>query len=135
MRKITTFTHRPKINAPFLSQLLCFSLFYFVILKEMMKRVNKSLRRIDGAQLRSKKFESNYGSMQTFGSKYGPPGRSANSGITATVFGAYGFIGRYFMYELGTYSFLTRFYIIRYFLKIKCFNLIAVILNKYIFLL
>ena len=36
-----------------------------------------------------------------YSTKYGPPGRSANSGITATVFGAYGFVGRYFLYELG----------------------------------
>lgn len=31
----------------------------------------------------------------------GPGGRSSISGITATVFGAYGFIGRYFLEELG----------------------------------
>ncbi len=39
--------------------------------------------------------------IQPFDNSYGPPGRSANSGITATVFGAYGFVGRYFLYELG----------------------------------
>lgn len=65
-----------------------------------MKRVDKSLRRV-GVQVGSKRFQSNRGHLETFGSKYGPPGRSANSGITATVFGAYGFIGRYFLYELG----------------------------------
>ena len=32
---------------------------------------------------------------------YGPVGRSAVSGITATVFGSYGFVGRYIMSELG----------------------------------
>lgn len=37
----------------------------------------------------------------TFGVRYGPPGRAANSGITATTFGAYGFIGRYLLEELG----------------------------------
>jgi hypothetical protein len=36
-----------------------------------------------------------------FGSRYGPGGRSSNSGITATVFGGYGFLGRYFINELG----------------------------------
>ena len=34
--------------------------------------------------------------------KFGPGGRSSNSGITATVFGSYGFVGRYFLNELGT---------------------------------
>ena len=38
-----------------------------------------------------------------FGLRYGPPGRSANSGITATVFGANGFVGKYFIDELGAY--------------------------------
>ena len=37
-----------------------------------------------------------------FNTRYGPPGRAANSGITATVFGAYGFVGRYYMDELGS---------------------------------
>jgi NADH dehydrogenase (ubiquinone) 1 alpha subcomplex subunit 9 len=37
-----------------------------------------------------------------FGVRYGNGGRSSNSGITATVFGAYGFVGRYFLNELGT---------------------------------
>lgn len=36
-----------------------------------------------------------------FDNRYGPLGRSANSGITATVFGAYGFVGQYFLNELG----------------------------------
>lgn len=36
-----------------------------------------------------------------FGTRYGPLGRSANSGITATVFGSYGFVGRYLLSELG----------------------------------
>ena len=46
-----------------------------------------------------------------FGLNYGEGGRSSNSGITATVFGAYGFIGRYFVNELGTHfsGFFTRF--------------------------
>lgn len=33
---------------------------------------------------------------------FGPGGRASNSGITATVFGAYGFTGRYLLNELGT---------------------------------
>jgi len=36
-----------------------------------------------------------------FDSPYGPGGRSSNSGITATVFGGYGFVGRYVCNELG----------------------------------
>lgn len=36
-----------------------------------------------------------------FGHVFGAGGRSSNSGITATVFGGYGFIGRYFVNELG----------------------------------
>ena len=35
--------------------------------------------------------------------RFGPGGRSSNSGITATVFGGYGFLGRYFINELGRY--------------------------------
>lgn len=41
------------------------------------------------------------GSVAPFGLKYGASGRSSNSGITATVFGAYGFVGRYLLDELG----------------------------------
>lgn len=33
--------------------------------------------------------------------QFGPGGKSSVSGITATVFGAYGFVGRYFLNELG----------------------------------
>jgi len=33
--------------------------------------------------------------------QYGPPTRSANSGMTVTVFGAYGSSGRYIVNELG----------------------------------
>ena len=32
---------------------------------------------------------------------FGPGGRSSVSGITATVFGSYGFTGRYLLNELG----------------------------------
>jgi hypothetical protein len=37
----------------------------------------------------------------TYGPKYGPGGRASNSGMTVTVFGAYGFLGRYVVTELG----------------------------------
>jgi hypothetical protein len=36
-----------------------------------------------------------------FGERYGPGGRQSVSGITATVFGSYGFLGRYVCHELG----------------------------------
>lgn len=39
--------------------------------------------------------------VSPFGLQYGPGGRSSDSGITATVFGAYGSVGRYFVDELG----------------------------------
>eukprot|EP01041_Mallomonas_annulata_P010507 gene10507-21914_t len=41
------------------------------------------------------------GSLAPYGAKYGPGGRASNSGITATVFGGYGFLGRYLVNELG----------------------------------
>jgi len=47
--------------------------------------------------------------LAPYGHSFGPVGRSANSGITATVFGAYGFIGRYIMEELGQIG--TRVYV------------------------
>lgn len=43
-----------------------------------------------------------FGAVTGFGTGFGPGGRSSNSGFTATVFGGYGFVGRYFMNELGT---------------------------------
>ena len=49
------------------------------------------------------RFQSNL-RKSVFGLNYGEGGRSSNSGITATVFGASGFIGRYFVNELGNYS-------------------------------
>ena len=36
--------------------------------------------------------------------KYGPSSRHANSGMTVTVFGAYGSTGRYIVNELGEFS-------------------------------
>ena len=36
-----------------------------------------------------------------FGVRYGAGGRSSNSGVTATVFGSSGFVGRYLLNELG----------------------------------
>ena len=54
--------------------------------------------------------------LAPYGHSFGPVGRSANSGITATVFGAYGFIGRYIMEELG------KLYLMKYifYLSIIC---------------
>ena len=40
-----------------------------------------------------------------YGLKFGPGGRSSNSGITATVFGGTGFVGRYVLNELGRFCF------------------------------
>ena len=36
-----------------------------------------------------------------FGERFGPGGRHSVSGIKATVFGAYGFIGKYICNQLG----------------------------------
>ena len=44
-----------------------------------------------------------------FGVRYGAGGRHSNSGITATVFGSSGFVGRYFLNELGQCSCLLMF--------------------------
>lgn len=41
--------------------------------------------------------------VASFKPNFGPGGRSSSSGITATVFGAYGFVGRYIVNELGMY--------------------------------
>ena len=49
----------------------------------------------------SKVISRNASNIAPFKISYGPGGRSSNSGITATVFGAYGFVGRYFLNELG----------------------------------
>lgn len=46
--------------------------------------------------------------VNPFGVKRGPGGRSSDSGITATVFGAYGFVGRYFVEELGKIEYLIK---------------------------
>ncbi len=48
------------------------------------------------AQLALKKVPSPFGHPS-----YGKGGRQSNAGITATVFGSYGFLGRYVMGELG----------------------------------
>lgn len=47
-----------------------------------------------------------------FGVKFGPGGRSSESGITATVFGAYGFVGRYFVDQLGNHCRLMMLFVI-----------------------
>ena len=48
------------------------------------------------AQLALKKVPSPFGKPS-----YGSGGRQSNSGITAAVFGSYGFLGRYVCGELG----------------------------------
>lgn len=65
----------------------------------MIRRLAKSSVSKSVKDLRFFQSESHF---QPFGNRHGPPGRSANSGITATVFGAYGFVGRYFLSELGS---------------------------------
>ena len=64
---------------------------------------------------------------------YGTPGRHANSGITSTVFGAYGFLGRYFMNELGTFIRLFIHYI--NFIFLSLFFIIYKLFIKLIFFL
>jgi len=63
-----------------------------------MQRVG-ALKRVPDVALRTQL--RGYKTPPSFGLQYGPGGRHSNSGITATVFGAYGFVGRYFMNELG----------------------------------
>ena len=55
--------------------------------------------------------------------RFGNGGRSSNSGITATVFGAYGFVGRYLINELGKSNFFDMDYFF--------FNTLAVILTSF----
>ena len=77
----------------------------------MMRRLAKSSASKSVKDLRFFQSESHF---QPFGNRHGPPGRSANSGITATVFGAYGFVGRYFLSELGLHVFSARFQLLLY---------------------
>jgi len=44
-----------------------------------------------------------YTTLPAFDAQYGAGGRHSNSGITATVFGSTGFVGKYFMNELGNF--------------------------------
>ena len=65
-----------------------------------MIRVGRLINNIEKNSTVSKSLHTNSLS-QPFGPATGTPGRCANSGITATVFGGYGFVGRYFLSELG----------------------------------
>jgi len=56
---------------------------------------SREVRRIKSVSPRSLSYLSPYGT------RYGLGGRASNSGITATVFGGYGFVGRYLINELG----------------------------------
>lgn len=61
----------------------------------------KAFRRVVSIQTRGQRTH-----IAPFKDKsFGPGGRSSVSGITATVFGAYGFVGRYFLNELGRQRF------------------------------
>ena len=59
------------------------------------------MKRVGATSTARRLFSSHSVATQTHGVKSGSGGRSSNSNITATVFGAYGFIGRYFINELG----------------------------------
>ena len=61
-----------------------------------MRRNFPRLKSLDGIKL-----HSSVETLTPFKTRYGPGGRSSNSGITATVFGSSGFVGRYFVNELG----------------------------------
>lgn len=65
------------------------------------KLISKSLRPVNFRFLSSIAAETACASSRPYDIKFGSGGRSSNSGITATVFGAYGFMGRYIVNELG----------------------------------
>ena len=66
-----------------------------------VRRGTSSLTRHIGQQKRSVTYN-----VVAFPDAHGPGGRASTTGITATVFGAYGSVGRYFLDELGTYYLL-----------------------------
>ncbi len=49
----------------------------------------------------SKNFAAKLKTDSPYGIKFGAGGRSSNNGMTATVFGGTGFVGRYVLNELG----------------------------------
>jgi len=61
-----------------------------------VRRGTSSLTRHIGQQKRSVTYN-----VVAFPDAHGPGGRASTTGITATVFGAYGSVGRYFLDELG----------------------------------
>ncbi len=60
-----------------------------------------NLTKMKGARTACFSIKRTFSSANSFAISYGPGGRSSNSGITATVFGGYGFVGRYLASELG----------------------------------
>jgi hypothetical protein len=88
-------TSNLRINSPLLSFLCCLSTDSFTLSAMNIRMGSGSAARLlTQTQRRSMH-------LAPYATKYGPGGRSSNSGITATVFGAYGFMGRYFVEELG----------------------------------
>jgi hypothetical protein len=74
--------------------------FIKIIRSKMIRQVIKNVEK--SGPTKSTRYLLHTSSLsQPFGPASGTPGRCANSGITATVFGGYGFVGRYFLSELG----------------------------------
>ena len=78
--------------------------FVFRDCKTLRVKMNRMVRsRVPVVQKRMMATGQDLPVNAPYGVRYGAGGRSSNSGITATVFGGYGFIGRYLLNELGTW--------------------------------